>query len=189
MIEALEILPVNKKLKILATDTGFKSSVEAYTQLTDAVELISIEKQQGKLVAILQKRESTSKELNEPVVIEKKTRKEIKERGIPIITEITPEELYARLDSDDKPALLLDVRSRQEYSGPFSHIKGTILIPLGESTQRVDEIEQFKNQEIVVICHSGARSMMAARLLSQKGFKHIRNLTGGMMMWRRKGYP
>ena len=31
--------------------------------------------------------------------------------------------------------------------------------------------------------------MMTVQILAQAGFKDIRNLTGGMMMWQRKGYP
>ena len=53
----------------------------------------------------------------------------------------------------------------------------------------MEELAPYKDKEIVTICHSGARSMMAARLFAQAGFLDIRNLTGGMIMWRRKGYP
>lgn len=188
LIKALEILPMNKKLKIYATDPGFKSSVEAYASLTDAVELISLQKQMGKLVAILQKRTEAVEEISSPVVVERKTRKEVREAGPPTLSEIEPEELYKRLDSDDRPALLLDVRSPEEYYGPMGHIKTSVLIPLGELMGKIDELESYKDKEVVTICHSGARSMMAARLLSQNGFKDLRNLRGGMMSWRRKGY-
>ena len=190
LIKGLEVLPENKKLKIYATDPGFKSSVEAYTELTDGVDLISLKKEGGKLLAVLQKDKVSIEEVSKPVSLEKKTHKEIKEKGIPPITEIEADELFARLNTDDKPALLLDVRSPHEYNGPYGHIKGSVLIPLGDlMQQKIHEIEQYKDQEIVTICHSGARSMMAARLLNKKQFNHIRNLTGGMLFWRRKGYP
>jgi adenylyltransferase/sulfurtransferase len=50
-------------------------------------------------------------------------------------------------------------------------------------------LKDYKDEEIVVICHSGSRSMMAAQLLAQAGFKDLRNLQGGMMLWNRKGFP
>ena len=50
-------------------------------------------------------------------------------------------------------------------------------------------LDEYKNEEIVIICHSGSRSMMAAQLLARAGFKDVRNLTGGMLMWHRSGYP
>ena len=55
--------------------------------------------------------------------------------------------------------------------------------------QNIDALEEYKDKEVVMICHSGSRSMMAAQLLARAGFKDVRNLTGGMMMWHRKGYP
>ncbi len=58
-----------------------------------------------------------------------------------------------------------------------------------ELMQKVDILDEFKDEEIVVICHSGSRSMMASQLLVRAGFKDVRNLTGGMMLWHRRGYP
>jgi rhodanese-related sulfurtransferase len=55
--------------------------------------------------------------------------------------------------------------------------------------QNIDQLSPYKDKPIVAICHSGMRSMMAARLLAQQGFKDIRNLIGGMMAWNRKGLP
>jgi len=189
MIKSLETLPENKKLKIIATDPGFKSSVEAYTKLTEAIKLLSIHKEQRKLIAILQKGEIRKEDVSATVKIEKKTREELRGPDAPPISEIEADDLYHRLNSEDSPAILIDVRSPEEYFGLGGHIKDTIFIPLGELMDRIDRIEDFKNNEIVTICHSGARSMMAARLLGRVGFKDIRNLKGGMMMWHRKGYP
>ena len=52
-----------------------------------------------------------------------------------------------------------------------------------------DAIKEYRDEEIIVICHSGSRSMMAAQILAQAGFKDVRNLIGGIMIWHRKGYP
>jgi NADPH-dependent 2,4-dienoyl-CoA reductase/sulfur reductase-like enzyme/rhodanese-related sulfurtransferase/TusA-related sulfurtransferase len=185
MIKGLETLPENKKLKVYATDPGFKSSVEAYSKLNEAVNLLHLGKEKGMLVATLEKVRPI--EIVKP--IKKKTRKEIRPSDAPPVSNISADELFERINTEDDPALLIDVRSPQEYNGPHGHIKNAKLIPLGELLNNPDVIKEYKDEEIVSICHSGSRSMMAAQILAQAGFKDIRNLTGGMMMWHRKGYP
>ena len=187
MIKALEVLPENKKLRVIATDIGFKSSVETYTHLTEGINLLSLEKDQGKLVAIIDKKLISPEEIQKSVIIEKPSRKELRKRGPSPLSEIDSEELYDRLDSKDMPDLLLDVRTPQEYYGIMGHVKGCKLIPLDQLMNRIDELEEYKDKEVVTICHSGARSNMAARLLVQNGFTDVRNLTGGMLIWHKKG--
>ena len=185
LIKGLETLPENKKLKVYATDPGFKSSVEAYSKLNEAVKLLHLGKEKGMLVATLEK--------VQPIVetvplVKKKTRKELRPPDAPPISDISVDELYERLDTEDEPPLLIDVRTPQEYNGPTGHIKNAKLIPLGELLNNTDVIKKYKNDEIISICHSGSRSMMAAQILARAGFTDIRNLTGGMMVWHRKGY-
>ncbi|MHA1300146.1 MAG: rhodanese-like domain-containing protein, partial [Candidatus Helarchaeota archaeon] len=127
-------------------------------------------------------------EVVSPVKLEKKTRKQLRKPDSPALSDITPDELNERLGTDDEPDLILDVRSPQEYYSPEGHISGAKLIPLGELMLKINELNAYKDKEIVVICHSGMRSMMAARLLAQAGFKDVRNLVGGMMAWNRKGF-
>ncbi|MBY8986575.1 MAG: FAD-dependent oxidoreductase [Candidatus Lokiarchaeota archaeon] len=185
MIKSLDDLPENKKLKVYATDPGFKSSVEAYSELNEAVNLLFIGKEEGKLVATLEK---TLPQIKLITPAKKKTRAELRGPDAPQISDINVEELYKRLDTEDEPSLLIDVRTPQEYYG--GHIKNTKMLPLGELLNNTDVIDEFKDKEIITICHSGSRSMMAAQILERVGFKDIRNLTGGMMMWQhRKGYP
>lgn len=189
MIQALETLTEGKKLKLYATDPGFKSSVEAYVKLNEAIELIHLGKEAGKLVVELKKGIISEEEVEAPVKIKKLTRTEMRSPDAPPVSEMNPEELYERMNTNDLPAILVDVRSPQEYYGLHGHIKGAKLIPLGDLMSNVEQLAHYRDKEIISICHSGARSMMAARLLAQAGFKDIRNLTGGMMMWLKKGLP
>ncbi len=184
MIKSLETLPENKKLKVYATDPGFKSSVEAYSKLNEAVKLIYLGKEEGKLIAAIEKIQPKVE-----VILPKKqaSRRELRSPGAPPVSDITAEELYERLETEDEPPLLIDVRTPQEYYG--GHIKNTRLFPLGELLSNTDAINEYKDKEIIAICHSGSRSMMAAQILARSGFKDIRNLTGGMIMWNRRGYP
>ncbi|MBN1215393.1 MAG: CoA-disulfide reductase [Candidatus Lokiarchaeota archaeon] len=189
MIRALENLPNNKKLMIYATDPGFKSSVEAYVQLNNKVKLLFIGKEEGKMVVKLEKSDSSIEDVKSPIQIKKKTRKELREKKAAPISEISVDELYNRLDTEDSPKTLVDVRTPQEFYASGGHIKGSQLLPLGDLITNLDQLERYKNDEVVIICHSGSRSMMAAQLLERTGFKDIRNLTGGMLNWHKKGFP
>ncbi|MFX1279801.1 MAG: FAD-dependent oxidoreductase [Promethearchaeota archaeon] len=185
LIKGLEELPEDKKLKVYATDPGFKSSVEAYSKLNEAIKLLSLRKEKGMLVATLEKIQP----IEVVAAVKKKTRKELRPPDAPPVSNISADELFERIGTEDEPPLMIDVRTPQEYKGPQGHIKNAKLIPLGELMNNPDAIKDYKDEEIVAICHSGSRSMMAAQILARTGFKDIRNLTGGMMMWHRKGYP
>ncbi len=75
---------------------------------------------------------------------------------------------------------LVDVRQPEEYSR--SHIPGAKLIPLPELVQDMEKLPADK--EVVFYCHSGGRSMSAAIMAEEAGFKgNIFNLTGGMLAW------
>jgi NADPH-dependent 2,4-dienoyl-CoA reductase/sulfur reductase-like enzyme/rhodanese-related sulfurtransferase/TusA-related sulfurtransferase len=189
LIKGLEILPMEKKLKIYATDPGFKASVEVYAQLTDGVELLNLSKEEGKLVATLNKEMITREEVKAPVKPNKKTRKELRSPDAPPLSNISVDELFERIEGKDSPSILVDVRTPQEYHGLGGHIKGTKLLPLGDLMHNIESINEYKDEEVVLLCHSGSRSMMAAQILAQAGFKDVRNLVGGMIAWYRKGYP
>ncbi len=184
MIKSLETLPENKKLKVYATDPGFKSSVEAYSKLNEAVKLLYIGKEEGKLIATIEKVQPPIEVISP---LKPKTRRELRAPGAFPISDISAEELYERLETEDEPPLLIDVRTPQEYSQ--GHIKNTKLLPLGELLNNTDVIANYIDKEIIAICHSGSRSMMAAQILAQSGFKDIRNLTGGMTLWNKRGLP
>lgn len=94
--------------------------------------------------------------------------------------EITTAELKDRLSAGNQP-FLLDVRQPEEYAA--QHIPGATLIPLGELPGRIDEIEQYRNQEIIVICRSGNRSGQACMFLEMSGFANAKNMRGGMLAW------
>lgn len=77
---------------------------------------------------------------------------------------------------------IIDVRDETEFSGPFGHITGARLIPLGSLKDRVGEISRDK--PVVTVCRSGARSAQAVTILKQSGFDKVANLAGGMLRWR-----
>jgi rhodanese-related sulfurtransferase len=93
--------------------------------------------------------------------------------------DINVEDLKARLDKNEK-FVFIDVREEWEYE---DENLGAINIPLGDLPTRLDEIEKYKNQEIVVHCRSGARSGNAKKFLESKGFSKVRNVLGGIMAY------
>ena len=98
--------------------------------------------------------------------------------------DITIEELKERLDKGEN-LNLIDVR--EEYEFDEFNI-GAKLIPLGELPDRLEEIEAWKDQEILVHCRSGARSGRAKEYLESEGFSNVRNVLGGMLAWQAAGY-
>jgi len=91
------------------------------------------------------------------------------------MNDITPQELKT-LKDESKPINLLDVREEFEYDE--YNLDGK-LIPLGELSQRLDELEDWKEKEVIVHCKSGGRSATAKNFLLSKGFKKVRNLLQG----------
>ena len=49
-----------------------------------------------------------------------------------------------------------------------------------------DDIEDWKNDEVIIYCRSGNRSGIASLFMEQVGFKNPVNLTGGMLAWQDK---
>ena len=78
--------------------------------------------------------------------------------------------------------LLLDVRTATEFDGPLGHIAGAVLLPVQELEQRIDELNEHKEKEIIVICRSGNRSQTGTRILISHGFNAV-NMLGGMKAW------
>lgn len=91
---------------------------------------------------------------------------------------VTAAELKQKLDRHDK-FTLIDVREPHEFE--IGRIPGSKLIPLGQLPQRLSELDP--EGEIVAHCKSGARSQRAVDLLKEKGFKRVRNMTGGILAW------
>ena len=91
---------------------------------------------------------------------------------------ITPNQLKEMMNAG-KPFILLDVREKWEYE--MVHLEGAMLIPLGELPRRFREVTPAV--EVIVYCHWGMRSLDAAFLLQQLGFKSVKSLVGGIDRW------
>ena len=102
--------------------------------------------------------------------------------GAPLPT-VTPHEAQAKLNGKPAP-FLLDVRQPEEFR--HERVAGAKLIPLNELPRRMNELPQ--GREILVICHSSARSSSATRQLIAAGYNAV-NVRGGLIGWQFAGLP
>ena len=79
--------------------------------------------------------------------------------------------------------VVLDVRTEEEYYGPLGHIDGSILIPINEVEDRIDELVNYKKNTIYVVCRSGNRSDFGKDILNENNFTAV-NVDGGMLDWK-----
>jgi len=100
----------------------------------------------------------------------------------------TVDQLKQQLDQQ-ADVLVLDVRSEEEFTGEQQHIAGARNIPLDALPQRLDELSEYLERPIVIVCRTDRRSARAAQLLAQHGFGDVHVVQGGMTDWNDKGYP
>ncbi len=105
----------------------------------------------------------------------------------PALAESMPREVSVAQASEyrDQGAFILDVRQPDEWEQV--HIPGATLIPLGELSNRLNEVP--KDQEVVVVCRSGNRSAQGRDILLGAGFSQVTSMAGGMNEWQAAGLP
>lgn len=83
------------------------------------------------------------------------------------------------------PPLLLDVREPHEYAA--GHAPGALNVPLGDVARWA--ATQPKDQNTLIICQSGRRSLSASKALQELGFTSVTNVEGGTSAWISQGLP
>ena len=102
-------------------------------------------------------------------------------------SEITVDELFERVNSG-RPPLLIDIRSPAEFDGGYGHLPNARSISVLELESHFEELESFKEREIVTMCPGGGLSLVAVEILEKAGFKDVKSLTGGTDLWKKSGY-
>ena len=103
-------------------------------------------------------------------------------------TDVTATMAYQGITSGKFPNLVvLDVRTRVEFDE--GHIRKALLIPHAELEERINELAEHKNHEIVVYCFCGMRSTIACGILDMHGFTKVYNMIDGLNAWMGQGYP
>lgn len=98
--------------------------------------------------------------------------------SVPI--EVSCAQVKARLDAGDR-LLLLDCREPDEHKTVC--IKQATLLPMSEIQARICELDAFRDDDIVVHCHHGGRSLRVANWLRQQGFAKAQSMAGGIDQW------
>lgn len=97
------------------------------------------------------------------------------------MTEISVQEIKKRLDAGEK-LHIIDVREPEEYT---AYNIGATLLPLGKvMSMEIDAIDHLKNEELLVHCRSGKRSLQACLFLETLGFTNVKNVEGGILAWQ-----
>ncbi len=81
---------------------------------------------------------------------------------------------------DNSEYYFLDVRTMREHAD--GAIPNTDCIPLQELSQRIGELDDYRDKKVIVYCRSGNRSGKATKILKENGFDAI-NLIGGIKSW------
>ncbi|MFJ1569341.1 rhodanese-like domain-containing protein [Streptomyces erythrochromogenes] len=102
------------------------------------------------------------------------------------IAGITPTALQ-QLIKDGSGPRLLDVRTPGEFR--TAHIPGAYNVPLDTLREHRAELLTHLDEDVVLVCRSGARAAQAEQALAEAGLPNLRVLDGGMMAWEAAGSP
>ncbi len=102
------------------------------------------------------------------------------------VAAIPVQQVQEQLKSE-KPPIILDVRTPEEFTGELGHLPLALNIPVTDLAKRLDELEANKSNEIITVCKSGGRAHTAAQILMQAGFPHVHVMMGGMLAWTSQG--
>ncbi|MCW8827693.1 MAG: rhodanese-like domain-containing protein [Gammaproteobacteria bacterium] len=108
--------------------------------------------------------------------------------ALPEVEELFPWDLEEKLEQQSD-LILLDVREPSEFD--TLHIEGSMNVPRGVLESACDwdydetepELAGGREREIIVICRSGNRSVLAAQTMQRMGFKNVTSLKTGIRGW------
>jgi adenylyltransferase/sulfurtransferase len=102
--------------------------------------------------------------------------------------ETTPREVKSNLEKKDGKFVLIDVREPNEWD--ITHIVGKeSLFPRDQWPQVASKLRGHEAATIAVHCRSGARSLQVARMLRDAGFKDVKSMAGGILLWNKDVNP
>jgi molybdopterin/thiamine biosynthesis adenylyltransferase/rhodanese-related sulfurtransferase len=100
------------------------------------------------------------------------------------IEEVDPSEVKELLDEG---VTVVDVRESEEFA--TGHLPRAKHVPRGYLESRIEGVVPDRSTQVILYCASGNRSAYAARTLKQElGYEHVRSMTGGITLWKDRGY-
>lgn len=117
-----------------------------------------------------------------------KTFKEIVAEASKTIKEVFPWDVEERI-KQNKDLMIIDIREECEFSR--FHIKGSMLVPRGilesaceeEYEDAIPDLVNGRDKEIIVLCRSGLRSVLATQMLQIMGFNNVVSMKTGLRGW------
>ncbi len=83
--------------------------------------------------------------------------------------------------------MFVDVREEDELREISYAVSNLINIPLSQLKERFSGLP--KDQELILVCRRGRRSLIASEFLLSQGFSNISNMRGGILEWIDAGFP
>lgn len=93
----------------------------------------------------------------------------------------------ARAEFEAGRAVLIDIREPAEHATGVA--AGAQLLPMRQLGARLGEIPQDPAQPVLLICNTQNRSKATLQALRERGYGHVRYVSGGMSEWARRGWP
>src|SRR3954466_12257535 len=101
------------------------------------------------------------------------------------IAEVDPKEVHE--NGAGNGTVIVDVREQHEFEE--SHLPGAVHVPRGHLESRIEGTAPDKSQHVVLYCASGNRSALAANtMLNELGYENVESMTGGITLWKDRGY-
>ncbi len=116
-----------------------------------------------------------------------RTFKDIMEEARRAVPEVTVEQVKQRIAGNGRDVYLIDVREREEYRE--GHLPGAISVPRGFLEMKIEETVPDRDAEIIAYCQGGTRSLIAAKILKEMGYKKVVSMAGGFSAWKGAGNP
>lgn len=98
---------------------------------------------------------------------------------------MTPQQAIKLVNNED--GIFLDVRDGNDYKQ--GHIADALHIPFSKLKAREDELRDYRERPIVIVCKMGQQSAAAAKQLRASGFEKVHKMAGGMLEWRNLQLP
>lgn len=102
------------------------------------------------------------------------------------VTEITPNQVWAELNSTTPP-VLVDVREAHERESGY--LPGSIGLSKGVLERDIEQKIPNKSTPIIFFCSGGFRSILAADNVQKMGYTHVASMAGGGRAWVEQGLP
>ncbi len=112
--------------------------------------------------------------------------KSVPQSAVTGVSDLSTNDFQKKLAADGT-AILLDVRTPQEYANGHLQNATTINFFDADFKEKIDKLD--KNKRVYVYCAVGGRSAKASKILQESGFKAVYNLLGGFNGWQTAGLP